>query len=69
MRDGIGDPRWRVPLGNLEQRAVLVRELQRECKIGFALLRGQLQPLAEDHALEREATGRKDPDIACLPAE
>jgi hypothetical protein len=54
---------------NLEQRPGLVRELQRERNIGFALLRGLLQPLAEDHALEREATGRKDPDIARLPAE
>jgi hypothetical protein len=49
MRDGIGDPRWRIPRSNLEQRSGLVRELQRERKIGFALLRGRLQPLAEDH--------------------
>ena len=69
MRDGIGDPRWRVPFSNLEQRPGLVRELLRERNIGFALLRGLLHPLAEDHALEREATGRKDPDVACLPAE
>jgi hypothetical protein len=26
MRDGVGDPGWRVPFGNLEQGSGLVRE-------------------------------------------
>ncbi len=45
MRDRIGDPRWRVPFGNLEQRPGFVRELLRERNIGFALLRGLFHPL------------------------
>jgi hypothetical protein len=40
MRDGIGDSRWRVPFGNLEQGPGLVRELQRERNIGFAFAPG-----------------------------
>jgi hypothetical protein len=30
MRDGVGDPGWRVPFGNLEQGSGLVREPLRE---------------------------------------
>jgi hypothetical protein len=39
MRDGVGNPRWRVPFGNFEQSSGLVREPLRERNIGFALLR------------------------------
>jgi hypothetical protein len=39
MRDGVGDPGWRVPFGNLEQSSVLVREPLCERNVGFALLR------------------------------
>jgi hypothetical protein len=39
MRDGVGDPGWRVPFGNLEQGSGLVREPLRERNIGFTLLR------------------------------
>ena len=59
MRDGVCDPRWRVSFGNLEQRSDLMREPLCERNIGFALLRWQLHPLAEEHALKREGTGRK----------
>jgi hypothetical protein len=38
MRNGVGDPRWRVSFGNLEQRSGLVREPLCERNIGFALL-------------------------------
>ena len=54
MRDGVGDPRWRVPFGNFEQGG-LVRDPLRERNIGFALLR----PSAGRHAFEREGTGSK----------
>ncbi|MDB5399587.1 MAG: hypothetical protein JWQ55_1605 [Rhodopila sp.] len=59
MRDGVGDPGWRVPFGNLEQSSGLEREPLRERNIGFALLRWLLHPTAEHHAFEREGTGRK----------
>ena len=51
MRDGVGDPRWRVPFGNFEQGG-LVREPLRERNIGFALLQWLLHPTAERHAFE-----------------
>ena len=38
MPDGVGDTRWRVPFGNLEQSSGLVREPLCERNIGFALL-------------------------------
>jgi hypothetical protein len=44
MRDGVGDPGWRVPFGALEQGSGLVREPQRQGNIGFALLRWLLHP-------------------------
>jgi hypothetical protein len=59
MRDGVGDPGWRVPLGDLEQGPGLVREPQRQRNIGFAPLWWLLHPTAEHHAFEGEGTGRK----------
>jgi len=59
MRDGVGNSVWRIPFSNLEQRLGLVREPLRERNVGFALLRWLLRPKAEEHALEREGTGRK----------
>ncbi len=56
MRNGVGDPGWRVAFGNLEQSSGLAREPLSKRNIGFALLRWLT---AEHHALEREGVGRK----------
>ena len=59
MRNGVGDPGRRVPVGNLEQSFGLMRKSLCERNIGFALLRWLLHPTAEHHAFEGEGTGRK----------
>src|SRR5713226_9770392 len=69
MRDCVADPRWRVGCCDLEQRLGLERELLREGNISLAHVGRLLHPLPEEHALEREGAGCKQPNVACLSAK
>jgi hypothetical protein len=70
MRDCIGDPRCRVPFGNLEQRPGLVRELPHERDTGFALLRGCCIHWPRDTPLSvRERGGKIRMSLVSPPSE
>jgi hypothetical protein len=68
MGNGLGDPGWRIPFGDLEQAGFLGEPLRKR-NIGFPLLRQLLHPTPEHHAFERERAGRKQTDVAPFPAE
>jgi hypothetical protein len=68
MGNGLDDPGWRIPFGELEQAGFLGEPL-RECNIGSPLFRRGLHPTAEHHAIERERAGRKQTDVARFAAE
>jgi hypothetical protein len=59
MRDGVGDPGWRVSFSNFEQSSALLREPLCERNIGSTLLGWLLHPTAQDDTFEREGPGRK----------
>ena len=70
MRDGVGDPRWQVPFGNLEQSSGLVREPLCERNIGFALLRWLLHPLPSTTPLSvRDRGGNRRMSLVSPPSE
>jgi hypothetical protein len=67
--DCVGNPRWQVARCDLEQWLGLERESLREDNISLAHVGWLLHPLSEEHTLEREGAGCKQPNIARLSAK